>query len=305
MASLNKTLPKKHESALRIRSFAKVNLALAVLGRRADGFHEIRNVFQSIDLNDEIEIRSSSELRLECEGLPDVPVESNLAWKAARALVQLVSPGQGAHLILRKKIPPGAGLGGGSSNAAATLLGLIRFWGIRPSEADLMALAANLGSDVPFFLHGGTALGIGRGEEIYPLPEIPKSHLLVIYPGIHVSTAEAYHSLNLTLTSRHAAHKIQRFCSRLPGDPECLTMIFNDFESSILPAHPAIDEAKAFLNSRGAAASLLSGSGSSVFGFFLDEESTLKASRAAHRETWRVFPAKTLSRAEYLRSLWG
>ena len=298
-------MPKKHESALLVRSFAKVNLALAVLGRRADGFHEIRNVFQSIDLNDEIEIRSSRELQLECEGLPDIPFESNLVWKAARALFQLASPEQGAYLILRKNIPLGAGLGGGSSNAAATLLGLIRFWGICPPEADLMALAANLGSDVPFFLHGGTALGIGRGEEIYPLPEIPTSHLLVIYPGIHVSTAEAYRSLSLTLTSRDAANIMTGFCSRLPGYPECLTTIFNDFETSILPAHPAIGEAKAFLNSRGATASLLSGSGSSVFGFFLDEESTLKASRAARRETWRVFPAKTLSRAEYLRRLWG
>lgn len=298
-------MPIRQASALLVRSFAKINLALAVLGRRPDGYHEIRNIFQSIDLHDELEFRPSSDLRLECAGLSDVPAESNLVWKAAMGLAKLVSPARGAHMVLRKNIPLGAGLGGGSSNAAATLLGLARFWGVRPAEADLTALAASLGSDVPFFLHGGTALGVGRGEEIYPLPEIPASHLLVIYPGIHVSTAEAYQSLNLALTSRDAAPRIQRFCSRLPGDPECLTRIFNDFETSILPAYPAISEAKAFLTSRGAMASLLSGSGSSVFGFFLDEESTLAASRAVCRETWRAFPAKTLSRAEYLQRLWG
>jgi 4-diphosphocytidyl-2-C-methyl-D-erythritol kinase len=298
-------LPTRDASPLLVRSFAKINLALAVLGRRPDGYHEIRNVFQSIDLHDEIEFRHSDGLRLECEGLSGVPVESNLVWKAALGLDRLVSPGQGAHILLRKNIPQGAGLGGGSSNAASTLLGLSRFWRVRPAQADLTALSASLGSDVPFFLHGGTAIGVGRGEEIYPLPDIPGTHLLVIYPGIHVSTAEAYQSLNLALTSRDAAPRIQGFCSRLPEGSECLTRIFNDFETSILPAFPAVSEAKTFLERHGATASLLSGSGSSVFGFFLNEESTLAASRAICRESWRAFPAKTLSRAEYLQRLWG
>ncbi len=290
---------------LLVRSFAKINLALAVLSRRVDGYHEIRTVFQTIDLHDEIEIHPSPDLKLECIGLPDVPAESNLVWKAARELVRAVSPGSGARVVLRKTIPPGAGLGGGSSNAAATLLGLTKFWETCIPGKDLRTIASRLGSDVPFFLHGGTALGAGRGEEIYPLPEIRPSSLLVLYPGVHVSTAEAYQSLSLALTSQDATLRIQRFCDRLPGSSGCLTGIFNDFETSILPAYPAISEAKAFLKGRGAVASLLSGSGSSVFGFFLDEESTLAASRDVKRETWRAFPAKTLSRAEYLRQLWG
>ena len=294
-----------HESTLLVRSFAKINLALAILGRRSDGYHEIRTVFQSIDLHDEIEIRPSADLRLECADLPDIPPEANLIWKAAQALSHSVSTKRGARITLRKNIPLGAGLGGGSSNAASTLLGLIRFWGLNPADEDLKKLASDLGSDVPFFLRGGTALGAGKGEEIYPLPEIAKSHLLVLFPGIHVSTAEAYQSLSLSLTSPDAARRIQRFCDRLPDGMGCLSRMFNDFETSILPAYPAISEAKAFLTGRGAAATLLSGSGSSVFGFFLDEESTLAASRALPRETWRAFPAKTLTRAEYLQRIWG
>jgi 4-diphosphocytidyl-2-C-methyl-D-erythritol kinase len=298
-------LPKKHESALLVRSFAKINLALAVLGKRPDGFHEIRTVFQSIDLHDRIEIRPSSRLQLDCADLPGTPVESNLVWKSAKALSESVPSCPGAHITLRKRIPAGAGLGGGSSNAAATLIGLTRFWGIDLPDGKLQTLAAGLGSDVPFFLQGGTALGTGRGEEIYPLPELPAAHLVVLYPGIHVSTAEAYGSLKLALTSQEAAHRIQGFCGRLRGDLDCLTGIFNDFEASILPAYPAIAEAKAFLTSRGATVTLLSGSGSSVFGFFLDEESALAASKAVRQEAWRVFPAKTLSRAEYLQRLLG
>ena len=305
MASSLKKLPKNHGSFLLVRSFAKINLALAVLGKRPDGFHEIRTVFQSIDLHDRIEIRPSSGLNLECADLPGVSPESNLVWKAANALSGAVPSCPGAHITLHKQIPAGAGLGGGSGNAAATLIGLARFWGVEIAEAKLQTLAADLGSDVPFFLRGGTALGSGRGDEITPLPDLPRVHLAVVYPGVHISTSEAYGSLRLTLTSQDSAHKIQGFCGGLLAGLDCPPPIFNDFETSILPAYPVIAEAKAFLTSHGATATLLSGSGSSVFGFFLDEESALAVSRADHPEAWGVFPAKTLSRAEYLRRMLG
>lgn len=293
-------------SPLTIRSFAKVNLALAVLGRRADGYHEIRTVLQSIDLHDEIVIRPSRRLELRCENLDSVPKEENTVWRAATALSQVASPSSGAEIVLTKRIPPGSGLGGGSGNAAAALLGLCRFWRLDVSSSELRSMAAAIGSDVPFFLHGGTALGIGRGEEIYPLPEIRPAHLVVVYPAVHVSTAAAYRSLRLGLTSEQAVHKVMGFCGRLEDDPGYRTEIFNDFETSILPAYPSIEEAKEFLKDRGATASLLSGSGSSVFGFFSDEESALAASRAKlPRESWRVFPAKTLSRFEYFQSMFG
>jgi 4-diphosphocytidyl-2-C-methyl-D-erythritol kinase len=289
-----------------IRSFAKVNLALAVLGKRADGFHEIRTVFQSIDLHDELEIRPSKHLELRCPDLVSVPIKENTIWLAATALARAASPELGAEIILKKRIPAGAGLGGGSSNAAAALLGLCRFWRLSMRTDELHAIAATIGSDVPFFLSGGTALGIGRGEEIYPLPEIRSTNIVVVYPGVHIATGAAYQSLSLMLTSRHAPPNIQSFCSRLADETDGLAGIFNDFETSILPAYPAVKEAKDFLKEMGAAATLLSGSGSSVFGFFLNEESALAASRSGNaRKAWRVFPAKTLSRAEYFQSMFG
>jgi 4-diphosphocytidyl-2-C-methyl-D-erythritol kinase len=289
-----------------IRSFAKVNLVLAVLGKRADGFHEIRTVFQSIDLHDELEIRPSKHLELRCPDLASVPMEENTVWRAATALARAASPASGAEIILKKRIPAGAGLGGGSSNAAAALLGLCRFWRLAMPADELHAMAATIGSDVPFFLRGGTALGIGRGEEIYPLPEIRSTNIVVVYPGVHIATGAAYQSLSLMLTSRHAPPNIQSLCGRLADETDGLAGIFNDFETSILPAYPAVKEAKDFLKDMGATATLLSGSGSSVFGFFLNEESALAASRSGNaRKAWRVFPAKTLSRAEYFQSMFG
>jgi 4-diphosphocytidyl-2-C-methyl-D-erythritol kinase len=173
-----------------------------------------------------------------------------------------------------------------------------------PRDA-LTSVARRLGSDVPFFLEGGTAMGAGRGDQIRPLPDLPKSHLVVVFPGERIPTAQAYQSLNLELTSPEGAHKIHEFCGRLEVGSKSLPEIFNDFETSVLPAYPAVREAKDALIGLGATAALLSGSGSSVFGFFNDEESALAASRLLDRETWRVFPAKTLSRAEYFQRMFG
>jgi 4-diphosphocytidyl-2-C-methyl-D-erythritol kinase len=290
---------------LRIRSFAKINLALSVLGRRTDGYHDIETIFQSIDLGDELEFLPASQLDLTCENFPDIPKEDNLVWKAAMLMAARFGKTPGVHITLRKTIPSGAGLGGGSSNAAAALLGLRRFWHLEASDAELFDLASRLGSDVPFFLNGGTALGSGRGERISVLPDPPTEYLVVIFPGIHVSTAEAYRSLNLGLTTKTTDHRIQRFCGLVQSKRRCRTEIFNDFEASILPAYPVIEEAKRFLRDRGAVATLLSGSGSSIFGFFSDGESAFAAAQESTRATWRVFPAKTLSRAEYFQKVFG
>jgi 4-diphosphocytidyl-2-C-methyl-D-erythritol kinase len=292
-------------STLRARSSAKINLVLSVLGRRTDGYHEIQTIFQTIDLWDEIEFRAAPQLKLSCESLPGLRPEDNLVWKAASLLASILPGNHGASITLRKLIPAGAGLGGGSSNAAVTLLALRRLWKAEISDDELSRLAAQLGSDVPFFLNGGTALGSGRGEHIRLLPDMRSEHLVVIFPSLHVSTAEAYRSLNLGLTSAAEDHRIQRFCGQLQDSSCRLTGIFNDFEASILTAYPSIKEAKELLMERGATAALLSGSGSSVFGFFPDEESASAAARGVSREAWRVFPAKTLSRAEYLQNMFG
>jgi 4-diphosphocytidyl-2-C-methyl-D-erythritol kinase len=293
------------DSALSIRSFAKINLALSVLGKRTDGYHNIQTVFQMIDLCDELEFRPSTHLELRCDSLPDLRTEDNLVWKAATLMASKGTEQRGACITLKKRIPAGAGLGGGSSNAAAALMGLRRFWKMDVSEPDLWSLAKDLGSDVPFFLSGGTAVGSGRGEILQPLSDFPSYHLVVIFPGVHVSTAEAYRSLSLGLTSSSEDLRIQAFIGKVQAGTTFLTELFNDFEASILPAYPPIMEAKTFLQERGAIATMLSGSGSSVFGFFSDEESAFAVSRSVTRETWRVFPAKTLSRAEYFQKMFG
>lgn len=290
---------------IRACSFAKINLALSILGKRSNGFHEVHTVLQSIDLCDELEFCPSSELRLQCQGLGSLPIEENLVWRAAKALAVEAGGKPGAAILLRKQIPLASGLGGASSNAAATLLGLCRLWKLDLPHKRLHFLAKQLGSDVPFFLEGGLALGVGRGDEIHPLPDLPTAYLVVIYPGLAVPTREAFRSVSLTLTSEAKIHKIRSFCDQTKDGLSSLTQVFNDFETTILPAYPAIREAKALLGRWGATVTLLSGSGSSVFGFFLDEESALAASRTAVRETWRVFPAKTLSRAEYLQRMFG
>jgi 4-diphosphocytidyl-2-C-methyl-D-erythritol kinase len=291
--------------ALKIRSFAKINLALSVLGKRTDGYHDIQTVFQTVNLSDELEFRESPHLELFCQDLPGIRQEENLVWKAAVKLASISPHNRGAAITLKKRIPAGAGLGGGSGNAAATLLGLHRFWELNLADSALLSLAEGLGSDVPFFLTGGTALGTGRGEIIHSLADFPSKHLVIVFPGIQVPTAEAYRSLNLGLTSGHQDHRIQRLIGQAQAGDDCLIGIFNDFEATILAAYPPIREAKSFLEMRGATATLLSGSGSSVFGFFSNEESAFAASREVSRQAWRVFPAKTLSRAEYFQNMFG
>jgi len=298
-------MSQESSDTLLVRSFAKINLALAVLEPRRDGFHEIRTVLQTIDLHDTLEMRRSSTLELVCEGLPDVPPEQNLVWKAASALMGAIPSIQGARIALRKVVPQGSGLGGGSSNAAATLLGLCRLWNVEADPALMQRLGSALGSDVPFFLSGGTAFGAGRGDEVYAVPDLPEAQLVVIFPGLRVPTSEAYALLTSRLTPDESHRKLYGFCSLLQAGLDCLSEAFNDFERVVLDRYDSIREAKDFLLEHGAVVSLLSGSGSSVFGFFLEEESALAASRAVRREEWRVFPAKTLSRLGFFKRMFA
>src|SRR6266481_9509404 len=185
-------------SEVRIPAFAKINLRLDVLGRRADGFHELRTIFQTISLHDELRLRASRSdgVTLTIEGnqpLSAEPVEKNLVYRAVDALRRELKIRRGVELQLKKTIPAGGGLGGGSSDAAAALLGTLRLEGRKLPAARLLEIAASLGADVPFFLLGGRALGANKGDEIYPLQDIPKQHLLVVSPkDIHVPTPDAY-----------------------------------------------------------------------------------------------------------------
>jgi 4-diphosphocytidyl-2-C-methyl-D-erythritol kinase len=299
---------------VRIPALAKINLRLEVVGKRADGFHELRTIFQSISLQDEIRLRSTRkpDITLKVLGnnsLSNEPVEKNLVYRAVGSLRQELKLADGVAIELRKVIPAGRGLGGGSSDAAAALIGYLRLVKKQLPRERLFELAAALGADVPFFLEGGRALGIGKGDEIYPLPEISQLSLLVVSPkSIHVSTPDAYRWLNSPqldalqtcapqLTKFTGNPKLYWFCAlawSLQGSP-----LRNDFEEAVFQQHPRLAEIKRDLLQNGASEALLAGSGSAVFGVF---PSPAKARRAVvgfpHDQT---FVCETVSRDSYRR----
>lgn len=179
-----------------LKAYAKVNLTLEVLGRRDDGYHNVATILQTVDLADTLVISQADDLVVECDDA-DLAGEGNLAWKAAAALAERVGIAPMAHIQIDKAIPVASGLGGGSADAAATLVGLNRLWELGLSDGELAQVAAGLGSDVPFLLTGGTALGTGRGDEITPLPRMPESEMLVVVPAesIAAKTPTMYQAL--------------------------------------------------------------------------------------------------------------
>ena len=181
---------------LSLRAFAKVNLTLEVIGKREDGYHNVNTVLQTVDLADTVVISAADELVVDCDQA-DLSGESNLAWQAATALAARAGISPGAHIRIEKRIPVAAGLGGGSADAAATLVGLNRWWRLGLSGDELAQVAAGLGSDVPFLLTGGTALGSGRGDDITPLPPLPATEALLVAPAasIEAKTPAMYRAL--------------------------------------------------------------------------------------------------------------
>jgi 4-diphosphocytidyl-2-C-methyl-D-erythritol kinase len=282
-------------------SFAKINLHLRVLGKRDDGFHEIFTVFQAISLADEMSFEAADDLELLCDD-PKVPIdETNLVIRAAQAL----SSRLGAKITLTKRIPMGGGLGGGSSNAAVTLVGLNRLWELGHSLEELARIGAPLGSDVAFFLSGGTALGYGRGEKIEQIPGFSAPHIILITPNEHVSTASAYAGLNAENLTNQDLNRILRVCRSEAESPDFLSgALINDFEPTVFAAFPEIGRAKQKLLELGASRALMSGSGASVFGFFDKEETRQTALKALDIEVnWRKFAVAAVTRSEYREKL--
>ena len=183
-------------ASVTLRAFAKINLSLRITGRRADGFHDVQTILQTIDLFDRVTCegrRGRFEIRCTRPGVPTN--RANLVWKAAQRLWRAGGRDgepKDAIVALEKRIPMQAGLGGGSSDAAAALLGLRRVWKLRVTDAELSAIASDIGSDVPYFLVGGTALGLGRGDEVYPLEELPRLWVVLVLPAFGVATKDAY-----------------------------------------------------------------------------------------------------------------
>ena len=277
----------ENTTRVRLRSPAKINLDLRVLGKRPDGYHDIRTIFQTVSLADTIEIAYAPARRLEVHIDSKPPIPGNLVEKALEALA---IPG---HFTIRlaKRIPMGAGLGGGSSNAAAMLLAIPVLTGRRIALDRLLVLAEQLGSDVGFFLFGGTALGLGRGTELYPLPDAKASPAIVVAPGIHVSTADAYRALNRGPSSRTNATEDER-----PA---------NDFEAAVFRQHPRLKAIVQSLRRGGADLALMTGSGSSLFGIFPESHGRDSAAASLRKQfpDARVFPVSLVSRQRY-RSLW-
>ncbi|HEX9930581.1 MAG TPA: 4-(cytidine 5'-diphospho)-2-C-methyl-D-erythritol kinase [Pyrinomonadaceae bacterium] len=291
---------------LKFSAFAKINWTLRVLGKRADGFHEICTVFQTVSLADRLTFESASELVLTCDS-PGMPIdESNLVLRAANALCEKFSIAKGARIHLEKRIPSPGGLGGGSSDAAVALIALAHLWEIKTNKNELSEIGAKLGADVPFFLTGGTALGTGLGTEIELLPDVPKTPLLIITPDENVPTGEAYQALDAPLLTNEMSKTILEICRFEAKNADFLqTGLHNDFEKTIFRLRPEIARVKSRLLQAGASGALLSGSGASVFAIFDNIESRQQAVRlfGQNEPTWRVCSCETISRAEYRKQL--
>lgn len=292
-------------------SFAKINCSLRILGKRPDGYHEIRTVLQTVSLHDTLRFATAPdpEILLSCDD-PLIPTDqNNLIVRAAIALRDRYRVRAGARIHLEKRIPVQGGLGGGSSNGAVTLLGLAYLWKVRTKVSELAELAAGLGSDVPFFLGGGRALGTGTGTSISSLPDLEAQNLLIVAPTATVATAEAYKALSsaaLTTRNSDSILAISRGSTNssdwdqwpVSADSE------NDFEQVIFDIEPEIGRVKNALLQAGARSALLAGSGSSVFGIFDNREAQQRALEQIRAESgWRIFPCATLSREEYIRAM--
>ena len=292
-------------------SFAKINFSLRIFGKRTDGYHEIQTVLQTVSLCDKLtfSLHSGKEILFSCDGARVPTDQRNLVVRAALKLREVFKINTGAEIHLKKNIPVQAGLGGGSSNAAVTLMALAQLWKLETGGSELQAIAASLGADVPFFLHGGRALATGTGTTLSLLPDRETVHVLIITPQAKISTAEAYNSLgfsalttsaseSILAVSRGDAHSQNSDQSGVHGE------LANDFEQVIFDSQPEIARAREVLVDNGARAVLLAGSGSSVFGIFDSPQEQRHALETIRLESgWRIFPCDTISREEYFRAL--
>ncbi len=291
-----------------VPSFAKLNLLLRVLHKRPDGYHELRTVFQTISLKDTLQIEFDFAKRTQIDLSSSVEIEDNLVIRAAKTVLDFLKVSARVRFVLDKRIPLGAGLGGGSSNAAAVVMALPALAGRRMAPADLVPLAESLGSDVPFFLYGGTALGCGRGTELYPLPEQPARDVVVVGTGIHVSTAEAYRALNRNVTDALTSpaespilREFQTIAWALDGSSLEQLPLTNDFEGPVFDMHRELAQVARKLRRLGASPALMTGSGSAVFGLFGGApEAKAAAARFPADHAWAVH---FVPRRQY-RNLW-
>lgn len=263
------------ENSIKIKAPAKINLTLDVTGRRPNGYHDLRMIMQTIDLYDEITISklNEDEIRLSMnKELPDkIPPEKNLVWKAASLMKENYNIAGGFSIYLEKNIPAAAGLAGGSSDCAATLLGINELCGLGLSLDELCELGVRLGADVPFCIRKGTMLSEGIGEILTPLPALSPLWTLLIKPDISVSTAYVYTHLNLPALTSHPDTEYMLDCISRRDDAGLAKGLANVLETVTIPEYPVLAELKEFFLKEGAIGSLMSGSGPTTYGLFQDE----------------------------------
>jgi 4-diphosphocytidyl-2-C-methyl-D-erythritol kinase len=280
---------------LHLESPAKINLRLEILKKRKDGYHELRTVFQKIDLHDTLHVSLKEEKGISVvTDHPDLPIgKSNLVYRAAESILERSDYRGGVTIEIEKRIPLGAGLGGGSSNAATTLKALNQLLKVDLSQKDLIKIGLRIGADVPFFFLEGAAIGSGIGERLKEI-ELPELWYVLIYPNFQVSTRWAYQ--NFVLTKRRFHYKIHEFL-RTPG--KISSILRNDLETVVSRQYPQIEVMKKNLCSAGALAALMTGSGPTVFGLFPGEGSASEAYRKVKKmvrgEGWIVLKAHSIS----------
>ena len=292
-----------HEAAdaVAVRAPAKLNLHLRVLSQRPDGFHDVETVLQSVAMHDVVTlVARPGPLAIRC-GTPGVPLdETNLAWRAAERLAGVVGRrgADGIEIRLDKRIPARAGLGGGSADAAATLLGLARVWGLEEIPGGLESVAASLGADVPFLLTGGTSLGTGRGDRLTALPDLPAREVVVVVPEVGISTAEAYGWLDRERRdggSPLAGVRSWPVAQQTWGDR--FGGFSNDLEAVAAARYPVIGKIRQVLVEEGADLAAMTGSGSAVFGLFAESGEAVAAADRCVTAGWTLLRTRTLDQA--------
>ena len=317
------------EIGLTVSSRAKINWTLEVLGKRPDGYHELRTLLQTVNLADTLTLTPvDSGISIGCDH-PEVPLdERNLVHRAARLLLEHTGIERGVRIEITKRIPTAAGLGGGSSNAAATLLALCQLWGLDLKLSELVTLGSRIGADVPFFFFGGTCLGVGRGDEVYPVGEITADFMLLVNGGILVPSGDVYANLPPHLTSSSVwasrpmpvTHQVVCETSRRAATPALLLnqqlgqqlgqelgqqsgqqadWMRNDLELPVLAKHPRIAAVRQQLLNLGACNSMMSGSGSTVFAVFDDDRTRQQAAEILRQDGWWCAPVRTVTRNDH------
>jgi 4-diphosphocytidyl-2-C-methyl-D-erythritol kinase len=289
-----------------LRPPAKINLTLRVGLRLDTGYHEVRTLLQAIGIHDTLSLtprRGPFALAVQGPGIPADP--TNLVWRAADLLWRAAGrPGapRDVHVRLEKSIPSAAGLGGGSSDAAAALLGLNAIWELRLPRRELLRLAGQLGSDVPFFLQGGTGLGLGRGDEVYPVDDIARLGVVVIKPSFGVATADAYRWLDEDRTAGAPSGPVWDGREVEVGWPRGPVTLLNDLEAPVARRHPIVGDMIDACRREGALAAAMTGSGSAVYGLFPESVAT-RAAKRLQRPDWLVLLTRTLTRRESIRRM--